>query len=72
MEKHRTKRKKGLLFRIICFLFAASFAVIFLFPTVVTIANSFMSQSEISSNYGMVFSTTDSGAKAYISEKVNI
>ena len=37
-----------------------------------TIANSFMSQSEISSNYGMVFSTTDSGAKAYISKKVNI
>ena len=66
------KRRKSLVVRTICFIFAASFAVIFLFPTVVTIANSFMSQSEISSNYGMVFSTTDSGAKAYISEKVNI
>ena len=52
--------------------FAVLCAVLFLFPTVVTIANSFMSQSEISSNYGMVFSTTDSGAKAYISKKVNI
>ena len=60
------KRRRRLVIRTICFLFAASFAIIFLFPTVVTIANSFMSQSEISSNYGMVFSTTDSGAKAYI------
>ena len=62
------KRRRRLVIRTICFLFAASFAIIFLFPTVVTIANSFMSQSEISSNYGMVFSTTDSGAKAYISK----
>ena len=66
------KRRKSLVVRTLCFIFAASFAIIFLFPTVVTIANSFMSQSEISSNYGMVFSTTDSGAKAYISKKVNI
>ena len=55
------KRRKSLVVRTLCFIFAASFAIIFLFPTVVTIANSFMSQSEISSNYGMVFSTTDSG-----------
>ena len=66
------KRRRSLVVRTLCFIFAASFAIIFLFPTVVTIANSFMSQSEISSNYGMVFSTTDSGAKAYISKKVNI
>ena len=65
------KRRKSLVVRTLCFIFAASFAIIFLFPTVVTIANSFMSQSqsEISSNYGMVFSTTDSGAKAYISKR---
>lgn len=66
------KRRRSLVIRTICFIFAASFAIIFLFPTVVTIANSFMSQSEISSNYGMVFTTTDSGAKAFIAKKVNI
>ena len=31
------------------------FAVLFLLPTVLTITNSFMSQSEINSNYGVVF-----------------
>ena len=36
------KRRKSLVVRTLCFIFAASFAIIFLFPTVVTIANSFM------------------------------
>ena len=41
-------------------------------PTVLTITNSFMSSSEISSNYGMVFATTSSGGKVYIAEKVTL
>lgn len=53
-------------------LFAATAAIIFLMPTVLTIANSFMSGSEISANYGTVFSTTDTGGKTFISEKVNL
>lgn len=53
-------------------LFAAIAAIIFLMPTVLTIANSFMSGSEISANYGAVFSTTDTGGKTFISEKVNL
>ncbi|MDE5746934.1 MAG: carbohydrate ABC transporter permease, partial [Acetatifactor sp.] len=52
--------------------FAAFFAILFLMPIVLTITNSFMSSSEISSNYGMVFATTSSGGKVYISEKVNL
>ena len=47
-------------------------ALIFLMPTVLTIANSFMGSSEISANYGAVFSTTESGGKTYISEKINL
>ncbi|MGN0665000.1 MAG: carbohydrate ABC transporter permease [Huintestinicola sp.] len=51
--------------------FACIAAVIFLLPTVLTIANSFMSQTEINANYGVVFqSATDS--KTYISERVNL
>ncbi len=51
---------------------AACFAVLFLMPILLTITNSFMSASEISSNYGQVFATNDSGGKVYISETVNL
>lgn len=53
-------------------LIAAGFAILFLMPIVLTITNSFMSASEISSNYGSVFATSDTGGKVYISEKVNL
>ena len=51
---------------------AASFAILFLTPIILTITNSFMSSSEISANYGSVFATNSSGGKVYISEKVNL
>ena len=51
---------------------AASFAILFLTPIILTITNSFMSASEISANYGSVFATNSSGGKVYISEKVNL
>ena len=51
---------------------AAAFAFLFLMPIVQTITNSFMSASEISSNYGAVFATDANGGKVYISEKVNL
>ncbi len=54
------------------FVIALLFAVIFVLPTVITISNSFMEQSEINANYGKVFETTDHGGKAYIAEQVNI
>ena len=53
-------------------LIAAAFAILFLMPIVLTISNSFMASSEISSNYGTVFATNDSGGKVYIAEKVNL
>ena len=53
-------------------LIAASFAILFLMPIVLTITNSFMSASEISANYGSVFATTETGGKVYIAEKVNL
>lgn len=51
---------------------AAFFAILFLMPIVLTITNSFMAASEISSNYGTVFATDANGGKVYISEKVNL
>ena len=65
-------KKKHYLGRGMLTLFAAFFAVIFLLPTVLTITNSFMAQSEISANYGAVFQNADSSQKTYISEKVNL
>ncbi len=62
-------KKKRYFSRGVMFIISAVFAVMFLLPTVLTITNSFMTESEISSNYGMIFSTTTGG---YVSEKVNL
>lgn len=51
---------------------AAFFAILFLMPIILTITNSFMSSSEISSNYGSVFAVNQNGGKVFISEKVNL
>jgi multiple sugar transport system permease protein len=66
-------KKKRYFSRGVLTLIAAAFAILFLLPTVLTITNSFMSQSEISANYGVVFGqTAEGGGKTYISEKVNL
>jgi len=74
IPKHPGRRKK--IFKAvriaIATMIAASFAILFLMPIVLTITNSFMSATEISANYGSVFATTDTGGKVYISEKVNL
>ncbi len=62
-------KKKHYFGRGAMFLLCAFFAVAFLLPTVLTITNSFMSEAEINSNYGMIFSTTSGG---YVSETVNL
>ena len=52
---------------------AAFFALTFLMPTMLTISNSFMTQSEISANYGKVFANVaGSDGKTYISDSVNL
>jgi len=50
---------------------AALFACVFLLPTLLTITNSFMTQSEISANYGQVFNTGADGT-SFISEVINL
>ena len=71
-KKRNLSRTKQKLIMAVLTVFAAAAAVIFLLPTVLTIANSFMSASEISANYGAVFATTEEGSKVYVSEKINL
>ncbi len=66
-------QKKHILARVLLTIIALAFAVAFLLPTVLTITNSFMTQSEISANYGVIFSTgSKEGSKTYMSERVNL
>lgn len=72
--KRAVSRKKALAISrlTLATIVAAFFAILFLTPIVLTITNSFMGASEISSNYGSVFATNSNGGKVYISEKVNL
>ncbi|MGN0388812.1 MAG: carbohydrate ABC transporter permease [Suilimivivens sp.] len=73
MKKRKRRKVRRMFLKVAMItLIAACFAVLFLMPIVLTVTNSFMASSEISSNYGQVFATTDTGGKTYISEKVNL
>ncbi len=65
-------KKKKLFSRTVIFIICAIFALAFLLPTVLTITNSFMAQSEIMSNYGVIFKENKEKGNSYISEKVNL
>jgi len=54
------------------FILSAFFAIFFLLPTVLTISNSFMTQSEIDANYGMIFQSTRPGVGTYVADSVNL
>lgn len=68
-KKRKKKNRIGIL---LGFLVALFFAVIFLAPIILTITNSLMSSSEIYSNYGVIFATTEAGGKVYVAETVNL
>lgn len=68
----RRRRRRRMLGRAVGTVIAGFFAVLFLLPIVLTITNSFMSASEIASNYGQVFATSDTGGKVFIAQRVNL
>ena len=74
----KKRRPKNFIKTTILFLIAMIFAVSFLLPTILTFANSFMSEQGISSNYGAIFndytSSDDGGKKTttYRSKTVNL
>ena len=65
------KKKKRYFSRTVLTILAAVFAFLFLMPTVLTITNSFMTQSEITANYGQVFQNATDG-KSFIAETINL
>lgn len=67
MRRHK-KRYFG---RAALTILAAALAFLFLMPTVLTITNSFMTQSEITANYGQVFQNATDG-KSYIKDTINL
>lgn len=67
-----TKKQKEKVFNIIITVFACVAAILFLMPTVLTIANSFMTSTEISANYGSMLSNMTSNEKTFISDNVNL
>ncbi len=73
LETRLRKKKKRQIrkLRSITF-FLAILACIFLIPIVFTVCNSFMTETEITANYGMVFENVQEGSKPYISEAVNL
>ena len=71
------RKKKGIFKKVLLTFVAFVFAVSFLLPTILTIANSFMASSEISTNYGVIFNQykeTEYGERNtdYVAEKVNL
>ena len=65
-------KKKRYFSRGVLTLLAFLFAVLFLLPTVLTITNSFMTQREITANYGQIFQNASSGAKSFIAKTINL
>lgn len=53
------------------FIWALLFAVLFVSPTLLTFTNSFMSETELTSNYGAVLGNV-AGGSSYMSEEVNL
>ncbi len=66
------KKRKKIFFTVALAVFTGLVAVVFLMPTLLTITNSFMTSSEISANYGVMFNNISSDKKTYISETLNL
>ena len=65
-------KKKRIVGKVVLTVVLISVAALFVTPIVFTMCNSFMGSSEITANYGMIFETTDSGAKKFIADAVNL
>ena len=51
---------------------ALIFVIFFVIPIILTICNSFMTETEITANYGQIFDTSETGAHKFISKRVNL
>lgn len=71
LKRMAIKRRKKL-FNIFVFAFIFIAAMLFLMPTVLTLANSFMTSNEINANYGAMLSNMTEDKKTFISTNVNL
>ncbi len=67
-----TYRKKEKALNIVITVFVCFAAVMFILPTVLTLANSFMTSNEISANYGSMLDNMTQDKKTFISGNVNL
>lgn len=67
-----TAKKRKRIFNILIAVFVGFAAVLFIMPTLLTIANSFMTSNEISANYGAMIGNMSGDKKVFISENVNL
>ncbi len=66
------RRRRTRILDLVTFFLIAFAALVFLMPTVLTITNSFMTTTEISANYGVIFQNASGDARTFIAEKVNL
>ena len=74
-KKKKKIKASRIVFLIFSLLVLLGFAFLFLMPTVFTVTNSFMSTTEISANYGKIFTglgISGNGGHIFINEKINM
>ena len=71
LKRMAIKRRRKI-FDILVFGFVLLAALLFLLPTVLTLANSFMTSNEINANYGAMLSNMTEDKKTFISTNVNL
>lgn len=71
LKRMAIKRRRKI-FDILVFGFVLLGALLFLLPTVLTLANSFMTSNEINANYGAMLSNMTENKKTFISTNVNL
>ncbi|MDE5753113.1 MAG: carbohydrate ABC transporter permease, partial [Oscillospiraceae bacterium] len=72
MKIHSSRKFRKHFLTGLLFLISAAAAILFILPTVLTITNSFMTEKEITANYGAMIESASADKKTYISETLNL
>ncbi len=74
LRRRKARKTRRVLALTLLTVIAACFALVFLLPTVLTFSNSFMSATELSSNYGIIFQniTASGSGKTFIAQDITL
>ncbi|MDE5768724.1 MAG: carbohydrate ABC transporter permease [Oscillospiraceae bacterium] len=72
MKIHSSRKFRKNFLTGLLFVISAAAAILFILPTVLTITNSFMTEKEITANYGAMIESASADKKTYISEELNL